>query len=65
MFMEQNLGPHMEQKWADLAGSWGRVASWGVGVGVGGVGTGGVQVGSAARGVLHRLLDRGVGCARA
>jgi hypothetical protein len=29
MFMEQNLGPHMEQKWADLAGSWGRVASWG------------------------------------
>jgi hypothetical protein len=29
MFMEQNLGPHMEQKWAVLAGSWGRVASWG------------------------------------
>ena len=26
--MEQNLGPHMEQKWAVLAGSWGRVASW-------------------------------------
>lgn len=28
MLMEQNLGPHMEQKWAVLAGSWGRVASW-------------------------------------
>jgi len=26
--MEQNLGPHMEQKWAVLAGSWGSVASW-------------------------------------
>ena len=26
--MEQNLGPHMEQKWAVLAGSCGRVASW-------------------------------------
>jgi hypothetical protein len=26
--IEQNLGPHMEQKWAVLAGSWGRVASW-------------------------------------
>ena len=24
----QNLGPHMLQKWAVLAGSWGRVASW-------------------------------------
>ena len=26
--MEQNLGPHMEQKWAVLAGSCGSVASW-------------------------------------
>ena len=26
--MEQNFGPHMEQKWAVLAGSWGSVASW-------------------------------------
>jgi hypothetical protein len=39
--MEQNLGPHMEQKWAVLAGSWGSVAScavrkWGGGGGGGG-----------------------------
>jgi hypothetical protein len=26
--MEQNLGPHMEQKWESLAPSWGRVSSW-------------------------------------
>lgn len=26
--MEQNFGPHIEQKWAVLAGSLGRVASW-------------------------------------
>lgn len=26
--MEQNLGPHMEQKWATLAPSAGRVSSW-------------------------------------
>ena len=26
--MEQNFGPHMEQKWAVLAGSCGSVASW-------------------------------------
>ena len=26
--MEQNLGPHILQKWAVLAGSWGSVASW-------------------------------------
>ena len=26
--MEQNLGPHMLQKWAVLAGSCGNVASW-------------------------------------
>jgi hypothetical protein len=28
IFMEQNLGPHMEQKWAVLAGAAGSVASW-------------------------------------
>ena len=28
MRMEQNLGPHIEQKWAVLAGSAGRVSSW-------------------------------------
>src|SRR5699024_8184505 len=28
IFMEQNFGPHMEQKWAVLAGSAGRVSSW-------------------------------------
>src|SRR5436190_23673952 len=26
--IEQNLGPHMEQKWAVLAGSAGSVSSW-------------------------------------
>jgi hypothetical protein len=26
--MEQNLGPHMEQKWAILAPGAGRVSSW-------------------------------------
>jgi hypothetical protein len=28
MAIEQNLGPHIEQKWAVLAGSAGSVASW-------------------------------------
>src|SRR5206468_4036013 len=27
-FMEQNFGPHMEQKWAVFAGSAGSVSSW-------------------------------------
>ena len=26
--MEQNFGPHIEQKWAVLAGAAGRVSSW-------------------------------------
>src|ERR1700686_2267837 len=28
IFIEQNFGPHMEQKWAVLAPSCGRVSSW-------------------------------------
>jgi len=28
IFMEQNAGPHMEQKWAVLAPSCGSVSSW-------------------------------------
>ena len=28
MRIEQNLGPHIEQKWAVLAGSAGSVSSW-------------------------------------
>ena len=28
IFIEQNFGPHMEQKWATLWASFGRVASW-------------------------------------
>ena len=28
IFIEQNFGPHIEQKWAVLAGSAGKVSSW-------------------------------------
>jgi hypothetical protein len=28
IFIEQNFGPHIEQKWADLAGAAGNVSSW-------------------------------------
>src|ERR1700739_2102838 len=28
IFIEQNLGPHMEQKWAVFIASFGRVSSW-------------------------------------
>src|SRR4051794_32294434 len=28
IFIEQNFGPHIEQKWATLAPSAGRVSSW-------------------------------------
>src|ERR1700756_1434730 len=35
IFIEQNFGPHIEQKWATLAPSAGRVSSWAQGAVIG------------------------------